>query len=191
MHQIVDDCPSHRDFTQYCDPTLGVQEVGSPRQMIEEHVVHAVTPFHSHCEQLDYQTTDAPQFIDITDEVAQAVSRSGVMNGILVVFSRHTTAAIKINEFEPELVKDMTRFLSEIAPLDRDYHHNNFDVRTVNMTDDEYPNAHSHCQHLLLSASESIPILDGRIHLGRWQRIFLVELDRPKARQVTVQSIGV
>jgi|SRR5947209_1657538 len=159
--------------------------------MIEEHTVEAASPFRTHSENLNYATTDAPQFVDITDEVMGVVDRAGVTQGIVVVFSRHTTAAIKINESEPELVKDMTRFLSEIAPLDREYHHNNFDVRTVNMTPDEYPNAHAHCQHLLLSAGESVPIIDGQIHLGRWQRIFLIELDRPKSRQVSVQIIGV
>ncbi|MBV9280977.1 MAG: YjbQ family protein, partial [Chloroflexi bacterium] len=132
-----------------------------------------------------------PQFIDITDDVADAVERAEILNGIAVVYSMHTTAAIKINECEPELIKDMSRFLADIAPLEREYYHNNFDVRTVNMEEDECPNAHSHCQHLMLSASESVPILDGRMHLGRWQRIFLVELDRPKARQVTVQILGV
>jgi secondary thiamine-phosphate synthase enzyme len=84
----------------------------------------------------------------------------------------------------------MKLFLGEIAPIEKDYHHNNFDVRTVNMTEDECPNAHSHCQHLLLSASESVPIIGGRLHLGRWQRIFLVELDRAKLRKVTVQIVG-
>jgi secondary thiamine-phosphate synthase enzyme len=84
----------------------------------------------------------------------------------------------------------MARFLCEIAPTDRDYCHNNFDVRTVNMEEDECPNAHSHCQHLMLSTSETVPILSGRLQLGRWQRIFLVELDRPKLRRVTVQIVG-
>lgn len=159
--------------------------------MIEQDVFQQVAPFRTHSETLEYQTTDAPQFIDITDDVADAVNRSGVASGIVVVYSRHTTAAIKINECEPELIKDMARFLSEAAPLDRPYFHNDFDVRTVNMTEDECPNAHSHCQHLILSASENIPILSGRMHLGRWQRIFLVELDRAKSRQVTVQVLGV
>jgi secondary thiamine-phosphate synthase enzyme len=159
--------------------------------MIEQDVYRQVSPFRTHCETLQYQTSDAPQFIDITDDIADAVNRSGVVNGIVVVYSRHTTAAIKINEREPELLKDMSRFLSEIAPHDRPYFHNDFDVRTVNMTEDECPNAHSHCQHLMLSASENIPVLNGRMHLGRWQRVFLVELDRAKAREVTVQVLGV
>ena len=80
--------------------------------------------------------------------------------------------------------------LAEIAPLEREYYHNNFDVRTVNMEEDECPNAHSHCQHLMLSASETLPIVNGRMQTGRWQRIFLIELDRPKERRVTVQILG-
>lgn len=159
--------------------------------MIVEHAVQHASAFGTHHETLEYETTHAPQFIDITDDVVEAVRRSGIFNGVAVVFSRHTTAAIKINENEPELLKDMARFLSEIAPVERDYRHNDFDVRTVNMEEDECPNAHSHCQHLTLSASESVPVLDGRIHLGRWQRFFLIELDRGKPRRVTVQVIGV
>lgn len=158
--------------------------------MIDHEVYQRASAFHTHAETLAYQTSYAPQFIDITEDVADAVNRSGIANGVAVVFSHHTTAAIKINESEPELLKDMARFLSEIAPLDRDYCHNNFQVRTVNMEVDECPNAHSHCQHLMLSASESVPILAGRMHLGQWQRLFLIELDRAKPRRVTVQVLG-
>ena len=159
--------------------------------MIEQETYQGVSVLRTHSETLHYQTKEAPEFIDITPDVVDAVNRSGVSNGIAVVFSRHTTAAIKINECEPELMKDMARFLGEVVPIERDYYHNNFDVRTVNMEEDECPNAHSHCQHLMLSASESIPVLGGRMHLGRWQRVFLVELDRAKPRQVTVQVLGI
>ena len=159
--------------------------------MIETTVLQSVSPLRTLSEAFQYQTTDAPQFIDITEDVLESVERSGVTNGVVVIFSRHTTAAIKINESEPELLKDMARFLCEMAPVDRDYGHNDFDVRTVNMEDDERPNAHSHCQHLMLNASESVPVLDGRVDLGRWQRIFLVELDGEKSRQVTVQVLGI
>ena len=158
--------------------------------MMEQHVFETLSSFRVQNETLTYVTNEAPQFIDITDDVAEAVVRSGVLNGILVVYSTHTTAAIKINEREPELIKDMSQFLADIAPVDRDYYHNNFDIRTVNMEEDECPNAHSHCQHLMLSASETIPVIGGRLQLGRWQRIFLIELDRPKDRQVSVQILG-
>ncbi len=132
----------------------------------------------------------APEFIDITDEVAGAVEASGIQDGTVTVFSRHTTAAIKINENEPLLLRDMARFLETSAPREAEYRHNDFVIRTANMTDDECPNGHSHCQHLLLGASETIPVMGGRLALGRWQSIFLVELDRPREREVVIQVQG-
>ena len=107
--------------------------------MIEHQLFQSVPAFRTYSETLHRTTSNAPQFIDITDEVADIIDRSGVTNGIVVIFSQHTTAAIKINESEPELLKDMALFLSEIAPVEREYHHNNFDIRTVNMEPDECP----------------------------------------------------
>ena len=135
-------------------------------------------------------TERAPQFIDITGEVQRLVAESGVRDGTATVFCRHTTAAIRINENEPLLLTDMEEFLKRVAPRELYYRHNDFSIRTANMTEDECPNAHAHCQHLLLGASETIPIVDGRLTLGRWQRIFLVELDRPREREVLVHVQG-
>ena len=135
-------------------------------------------------------TERAPQFIDITDEVQEKVTESGVREGIVTVFCRHTTAAIRINENEPLLLSDMEEFLKRVAPRELYYRHNDFSIRTKNMTEDECPNAHAHCQHLLLGASETIPVVEGRLALGRWQRIFLVELDRPREREVLVHVQG-
>ncbi len=138
----------------------------------------------------EVRTERAPQFVDVTDEVARQVRTCGIREGLALVFCRHTTAAIRINENEPLLVSDMEDFLKRIAPRDLYYRHNDFAVRTHNMTEDECPNAHAHCQHLLLGASEAVPIEDGEVTLGRWQRIFLVELDRPRMREVAVQVFG-
>ena len=132
----------------------------------------------------------APEFIDITDDVTALLENSGIREGSVLIYSRHTTAAIKINENEPLLLRDMAHFLQRVAPREADYKHNDFAIRTANMTDDECPNGHSHCQHLLLGASERIPICEGRLLLGRWQRVFLVELDRPRKREVIVQIQG-
>ena len=139
---------------------------------------------------LQYETEDALQFIDITEDIECAVAASGIGDGTVTVFSRHTTAAIKINEHEPELFKDLTRLLSSIAPADRYYCHNDFTIRCVNVMEDECPNGHAHCQHLLLGTSETIPIMDGQLMLGRWQRIFLIELDHPRTRDVLVSVMG-
>ncbi len=130
------------------------------------------------------------QFIDITDAVKDIVARAGVSDGMALVYSRHTTAAIKINENEPLLLGDMARFLQRIAPKDGDYKHNDFVIRTENMTEEECPNGHAHCQNLFLGVSETIPVADGALMLGRWQRIFLIELDRPRPREVIVQVQG-
>jgi|SRR5579872_3890465 len=135
------------------------------------------------------ETSRAPQFIDVTQVVSDLLALSQMRNGVAVVTSQHTTASIKVNENEPELLRDMEEFLCRIAPPERYYRHNDFSIRTVNVEEDECPNAHSHCQHLLLSASESVPVLNGRLHLGKWQRIFLIELDRPRPRDVVVSFL--
>ena len=91
------------------------------------------------------ESSAAPEFIDITDSVAGCVEESGVRNGMALVYSKHTTAAIRIQENEPLLLQDMTRMLERIARPDAHYDHNDFSVRTVHMDEDECPNGHSHC----------------------------------------------
>jgi secondary thiamine-phosphate synthase enzyme len=142
------------------------------------------------CEALDYETADAPEFIDITADVARIVEAAGITFGQVSVFSQHTTAAIKINENEPLLLRDMARTLRNFAPPNAYYEHNDFSRRTVNMNEDECANGHAHCQHLFLGASETVPVIDGRIALGTWQRVFLVELDHPRMRRVLVNVVG-
>ncbi len=134
------------------------------------------------------RTERGPQFIDITERIEEVARQSGVSNGFAVVFSKHTTAAIRINENEPALLSDMERMLEGIAPSRAQYQHNEF----VHAFSDngEHPNGHSHCQHLLLGASEAVPIVDGRLLVGQWQRIFLIELDRARDREVVVQFVG-
>jgi secondary thiamine-phosphate synthase enzyme len=137
--------------------------------------------------------TDAPlQFLDITDQVTDLVRESGLRDGTVTVFSRHTTAAVRIQEDEPLLLEDLLKMLERLAPASDHYQHNDFRIRTHHMHDDESPNGHSHCLQLLLGTSETIPVMDGELMLGTWQRIFLVELDGPRERrEVLVQSVGI
>ena len=140
-----------------------------------------------------YSST-APEFIDITDAVEDHVRQSGVRNGFAVVFSKHTTAAITIQENEPLLLEDMAHLMERISPRSIHYRHNDFSIRTVHMHENECPNGHSHCQHLTLGSSETIPIVDGKMAFGQWQRIFMVELDDEKPvpyRSVLVQVLGI
>ena len=143
---------------------------------------------------LKVNPSEAPEFIDITEEVSDCITQSDVNFGFVLVFSRHTTAGITIQENEPLLLQDMKQLLENFAPKELDYRHNDFSVRTVNMHDDECPNGHSHCQQLMIGSSETIPVVDAKLSLGQWQRIFVVELDgdrRVSNREITIQILGV
>ena len=136
------------------------------------------------------QTTKPREFIDITPQVVAFVASSAIQNGCVVVYSRHTTGAIKVTENEPLLIQDMEELLERVAPRDNEYRHNDFGTRTVNMTENERPNGHAHCQHLLMNTSETVPIVDGELQFGRWQSVFFVELDGPMSREVILQILG-
>jgi secondary thiamine-phosphate synthase enzyme len=142
----------------------------------------------SFCKQV--KTTCAPEFIDITDWVVECAAESQIANGFVVVYSKHTTAAVKINENEPLLLDDMAGFLEKIFPRDHSYQHNNFEIRTVNMNENESPNGHAHLQHLLMGTSETVPVIDGQMQFGTYQSIFFIELDHPRPREVLVQIVG-
>src|SRR3970040_229246 len=92
------------------------------------------------------RTERGPQFIDITDRVVEAAHKAGLINGFAVVFSKHTTAAIRINEAEPHLISDMEKMLEKIVPSCQDYAHNRYAPAVS--TNGERPNGHSHCQQL-------------------------------------------
>ena len=141
-------------------------------------------------ETLVVKTTTGREFIDITEQVRDVVERSGVSQGTLTVFSRHTTAAVVLNENEPLLLQDMGAMLERISGSGAAYEHNDMSRRTGAMEPNECANGHAHCQHLLIGGSQTIPVWDGAPDLGRWQRIFLLELDRARDRQVVVQVFG-
>ena len=145
-----------------------------------------------HLRRLAFATNEPIQLLDITDEVAEAVRTTGLTNGLVSVVSRHTTMAVRIQEAEPLLLEDLVRFLRRLAPATGHYQHNDFRIRTHHMHDDESPNGHSHCLQFLLGTSETVPVMDGELMLGEWQRIFAVELDGPrKKREVLIQTVGV
>jgi len=135
------------------------------------------------------RTSRGPQFIDITDRVAAIAREASVQDGFAIVFSRHTTAAIRINENEPMLIQDMEQFLEKVAPAQAYYNHNDT-AHSLEPEREGGPNGHAHCQQLLLGASEAVPIAQGELVLGQWQRLFLVELDRGREREVVVQLVG-
>ena len=131
------------------------------------------------------------ELIDITQSVNHFVRQAQLWSGQALLLSRHTTAAVRIQENEPLLLEDLRDFLARLAAPNAHYRHNDFRVRTHHMHPDERPNGHSHCLQLLLGSSESVPVIEGKLALGTWQRLFLVELDGPRPnREVLVQLTG-
>jgi len=144
------------------------------------------------CRHLQLQVhTDRPTvFIDLTDEVNDLVAGASIDAGIVNIQTLHTTTAIVVNEHEPLLLSDFVALIERAAPLPFSYRHDDIRIRTVNVTPGERPNGHAHCRALLLCPAVSLNVVRGRIQLGRWQRIFLAELDGPRTRDVSVMIIG-
>jgi secondary thiamine-phosphate synthase enzyme len=140
--------------------------------------------------QIRLVTTECTEFIDITDSVALMLRESGIQNGLVNVQTCHTTTSILINENEPQLLQDMQDVLQRLIPKRAQYRHDDFTIRTINVGPDETPNGHAHCKAFLMRTSETINIVDGELDLGRWQRIFFIELDRPKPRTISVMILG-
>jgi secondary thiamine-phosphate synthase enzyme len=135
-------------------------------------------------------TTHPTEFIDLTDRLERLVVEAGLRFGIVNVQTLHTTTAVVINEHEPLLLTDFQVLLEAAAPRDGRYQHDDTTARTVNVTDAERPNGHAHCRALLLPSSACLNVTSGRLLLGRWQRVFFVELDGPREREISVLLFG-
>lgn len=140
------------------------------------------TPGGWHAAEIPLTTTRRFQLVDITTEVRRAVADSGVRRGLALVFTPHTTSAIRVNEDDARLHEDMENLLCELAGQRGPYRH---DLRTV----DDRPNAWGHLMALLMGASETLPVRDGEIELGTWQTVFFVELDGPRRERTAVVRI--
>lgn len=136
------------------------------------------------------RTASPLQLLDVTPAVAEAVARSGVSVGIASVQVLHTTAALAVNEDEPRLLQDVKAFLERLVPRDAGYRHDDLALRGGDLPHEERPNGHAHCKAALLRASETLHVADGRLVLGQWQRLFLVELDGPRERRVSIRVLG-
>jgi secondary thiamine-phosphate synthase enzyme len=134
---------------------------------------------------LRLKTTRVTEFIDLTDRIRALVEDTPVQVGLVNVQTLHTTTAIVVNEHEPLLFADFAAMLHRAAPANLEYRHDS-PARTVNLTPAERINGHAHCRALLLPSSSTVNVVGGTLRLGRWQRIFFVELDGPQEREVSV-----
>ncbi len=135
-------------------------------------------------DEISFPTCKEFELIEIKDKVAESVRKSSIRNGFVIVFSQHTTGAIRVNEYEKSLMADFENFFNRLAPKQAGYGH---DMTNV----DDRINAHSHLQSMLMNSGESIPLKDGKMMLGTWQTIFFIEVDGPRpSRKVTIEVVG-
>ncbi len=137
---------------------------------------------------LNLSTDENIGLYNITEPVQQFINTTSIKNGQVLVFSRHTTTALIINEDETRLLQDIKTYLTKLAPPTDSYLHNDLHLRDV--PPDEPENAHSHLMAITLSTSEVIPIVEGKLALGTYQSLMLVELDGPRKRTFFVQVSG-
>jgi len=132
--------------------------------------------------ELQFKTTGQTDVIDITRDVQEEVLQSGVQDGNIMTFISGSTAALTTIEFESGVVNDLKKAIEKIAPRDIHYDH---DRRWGD------GNGYSHVRAALLGPSLSIPLREGRLLLGTWQQIVLLDFDnRPRTRRVTIQIMG-
>ncbi len=140
---------------------------------------------------IEFQTKDTFDFIDITDKVKDFITKSQLKNGLVNIQILHTSAALIVNENEPLLIEDFKNNLEKTAPKALNYQHNDLNKRSVNICPDECINGHSHCQAIHLLVNATLNLINGKIQLGQWQRIFIVELDHSRKRQIQIQILGI
>lgn len=128
-------------------------------------------------EKFSVSTSKKVELVDITAKVQDLVSKSGKKDGVCTVFIPHTTAGITINEnADPCVVRDITKELDKVIPLDDGYTHGE-------------GNSAAHIKASLMGFSQSIIIAQGRLQLGTWQGIYFCEFDGPRTREVWVKII--
>ena len=143
-------------------------------------------------EVLHFTTTGGNQFWDLTEVTREVVARSGVRHGQVTVHTPHTTTTIILNESETGFLNDFRRFIDATVPVEGYYEHDDHELRTENLQEDEYLNGHSHIRQLLVgAASVTVPVVDGEMLLGTWQKVLYGEFDQARERRVVIHAQGI
>ena len=138
-----------------------------------------------HGETLVVSTDQRIELVDLTSRIMELVQRLNVSEGLVSIWSMHTTCALFINEFQVALLADIKHFLETMVARDAEYAHND-----PKLSDCDRMNADSHLRAMLLGHNLSLQISGGEVVLGQWQRILMAELDGPRARSLRIQIFG-
>ena len=131
-------------------------------------------------------TDQRVEVVDLTNTVMEYVRRFNIREGLVTLWSMHTTCTLFINEFQVALLSDIKRFLEQMVARDAQYMHND-----PQHSDCDRMNADSHLRAMLLGHNLTLQISGGEVVLGQWQRILMAELDGPRARTLRAQVWGV
>ena len=137
---------------------------------------------------IELETNEGISIYNVTPHIEKILETKSIKNGQVLVFSRHTTTALAINEYEERLLEDIKVHLRKLAPESAKYLHNDLHLRDV--PPDEPINAHSHLMAMMLNNNEIIPIVDGKLALGTWQSVLFFDLDGPRKRSLLIQICG-
>ncbi len=148
-------------------------------------VASATGTFRVHGETFTVQTSSRMQVTDLTEQVMSLVRAIGITEGLVHLFSMHTTCTVFINEFQKALIADIEHFLEESVAHDAPWQHND-----PQLSDCDRGNADSHLRALLLGHQLTLQVSGGEVVLGQWQRILMAELDGPRTRTMRVQVMG-
>lgn len=130
---------------------------------------------------LRLQTPGNGHIVDLTEGVARVVAAAGVDRGLATVFAIGATVGVTTMEYEPGGISDLQRLLDRLIPVEGDYEHNRLNQDS---------NSHAHLRAAIIGASETIPVVEGRLTLGTWQQIVLIDFDdRPRERTVAVHVL--
>jgi secondary thiamine-phosphate synthase enzyme len=136
-----------------------------------------MSPFKIVNKSYTFSTKGEIDFVDLTEKLQEAVSGSGIRNGVVHAFAPHATGIIILTESDPALLEDIKNFLQKVVPRSSAYNHPS--------------NAHSHLRSVLLPPDKTLPLIDGRVEFGTWQSLLFVETDvYPRRRTVIIQVMG-
>ena len=139
-----------------------------------------------HGETFLIETDQRVELVDLTNRIMEFARKFSIREGLISLWSMHTTCAVFINEFQTALLTDIKAFLEKMVDRDEEWLHNNPDH-----SDCDRMNADAHLRALLLGHSLTLQISGGEVVLGQWQRILMAELDGPRARSLRVQIFGI
>ena len=133
-----------------------------------------------HTEHLWFNTKKRREYINITREVEEALLKSGINDGMILVSAMHITAGVYVNDAEHGLIQDIDEWLEKLAPFDPNYRHHN--------TGED--NGDAHLKSLLVHHEVVIPVTEGKLDFGPWQQVYYAEFDGQRRKRLLIKVMG-